>query len=45
MLLLAEKVATIEEGQDLLTKKLESGAALEKFAAMIEAQGGDPHGY
>lgn len=43
MLLLAEKVATIEEGQDLLTKKLESGAALEKFAAMIEAQGGDPH--
>ncbi len=41
MLMLAHRVKKIEEGQELLTKLLDSGAALEKFADMIEAQGGD----
>lgn len=41
MLMLAHRVKKIEEGQELLMKLLDSGAALEKFAEMIEAQGGD----
>lgn len=42
-MLILGKVADDEEtAQKMLTKAIESGAALEKFKEMIEAQGGDP---
>lgn len=42
MLVLARHVETLEEGKQLLQKKLLSGEALAKFREMIVAQGGDP---
>ncbi|MDD4666001.1 MAG: pyrimidine-nucleoside phosphorylase [Clostridia bacterium] len=41
MLVLAKRVQEIEEGKILLEYLLDSGAALEKFAVMIQAQGGN----
>ncbi|PWH17614.1 MAG: pyrimidine-nucleoside phosphorylase [Ardenticatenia bacterium] len=41
MLVLAGRVAQLEEGRALLTRHLESGAAWRKFVAWITAQGGD----
>lgn len=42
MLKLAGKIQNLEEGYQILTGLLDSGAALAKLAAMIEAQGGNP---
>jgi pyrimidine-nucleoside phosphorylase len=42
MLLLAKVVATRDEARGRLVEALESGRALEKFAQVIEAQGGNP---
>jgi len=42
MLLLANVVATRDEARGRLVEALESGRALEKFAQVIEAQGGNP---
>lgn len=41
MLYLGDKVASPEEGKTLARTVLDSGAAWEKFKAMVEAQGGD----
>lgn len=41
MLELAGISKDVEEGKKLLVEKLESGEALEKFRAMVRAQGGD----
>lgn len=41
MLVLAGCAQTPDEGRKMLTQALESGAGLEKFKAMIRAQGGD----
>lgn len=41
MLLAADKVTSLEEGQALLKEKIENGQALAKFREFIEAQGGD----
>jgi pyrimidine-nucleoside phosphorylase len=41
MLMLAKRVKKIEEGKALLKPLLDSGLALEKFAEMIQAQGGN----
>lgn len=43
LLVLAGRVTAPEEGRALLVKLLQSGAGLEKFAHLIEAQGGNPH--
>jgi pyrimidine-nucleoside phosphorylase len=43
MLSLANQVKEIEEGKAILEKLLDSGAALEKFAELIAAQGGNHH--
>lgn len=42
MLILGGKAADPEEGRSLAAEKLQSGAALAKFRALVEAQGGDP---
>ena len=42
MLLLAGVVTTSEEGASRIARVLDDGQALQKFARMIEAQGGDP---
>ncbi len=42
MLDLAGAAASISTGEEILRGAIESGAALEKFNEMIEAQGGDP---
>ncbi|MGI6144159.1 MAG: pyrimidine-nucleoside phosphorylase [Clostridia bacterium] len=42
MLSLANQVKEIEEGKATLEKLLDSGAALERFAEMVAAQGGNP---
>jgi pyrimidine-nucleoside phosphorylase len=42
MLCLAQKVSTVDEGWALLQDKISSGEGLNRFGAMIEAQGGDP---
>lgn len=41
MLMLAGTVKTLEEGRTTIKQALSSGAALEKFAQMVKAQGGD----
>lgn len=41
MLLLTDRVASLEEGSALLKDSITSGAALKKFAELIHAQGGD----
>ncbi len=41
MLLLADRCADADEAADLMMAKLRSGEALERFGAMIAAQGGD----
>jgi pyrimidine-nucleoside phosphorylase len=41
MFYLGERSKSVEEGEELARKLLESGAAREKFRAMIELQGGD----
>jgi thymidine phosphorylase len=42
MLVLAHTADTVDQARATLRKALESGAALEKFRANVEAQGGDP---
>ncbi len=42
MLRLAGRVPTQEEGRDALREAIRSGAALQKFAEMVKAQGGEP---
>lgn len=42
MMVLAKKVATIDEARAQLKEALESGRALLKFKEMIQNQGGDP---
>lgn len=42
MLKLGGKCEDLQEAQGFLEELLDSGAALEKFAQMIKAQGGDP---
>ncbi len=42
MLLLADRAGNIDEGRKRLSDLLRSGKALEKFEALISAQGGDP---
>jgi pyrimidine-nucleoside phosphorylase len=42
MIYVGEKAVSPEEGYRLAKQALESGAALEKLAAFIEGQGGDP---
>jgi pyrimidine-nucleoside phosphorylase len=42
MLTLGGVCASVKEGKEKLEKALRSGQGLSKFAAMIEAQGGDP---
>ena len=42
MLYLAGKAATPEEGQGILARLLDSGAALAKMVQWFKAQGGDP---
>ncbi|SHI56421.1 pyrimidine-nucleoside phosphorylase [Geosporobacter subterraneus DSM 17957] len=41
MVLLARKTNTLSEAEAMVVEKLESGAALEKFKAFIQAQGGE----
>lgn len=41
MLLLAKKVNSYNEAEEMLVNKLSSGAALEKFKEFVGAQGGD----
>ena len=41
MLLMTDKVVSIEDGRRILQGHLDSGKALERFARMIELQGGD----
>lgn len=41
MLLLGERVRTIEEGRDLARMMISTGSALEKFREIIRLQGGD----
>lgn len=43
MLVLAGVAGDPKDAQKLLEHAIATGAALEKFAAMISAQGGDPH--
>jgi pyrimidine-nucleoside phosphorylase len=42
MLLLARRAATHEEARHLLVTAVDSGAAVEKFRQIIDAQGGNP---
>ena len=42
MLVLGGVCGTVQEGKEKLTQALRNGRGLEKFTAMIEAQGGDP---
>lgn len=42
MVVLAKKVASIEEAREMLKEALESGKSLAKFKEMIQNQGGDP---
>ncbi|MBT9175300.1 MAG: Pyrimidine-nucleoside phosphorylase [candidate division WS2 bacterium] len=42
MLLMGERVKTVEEGKELISKTLESGQAVKKFAQMVAYQGGNP---
>ena len=41
MLYLADKVASYEEGRELLKQNLQNGKALEKLKEFVKAQGGD----
>jgi len=42
MLLLGHRATNLDEARELAERLLQSGAALEKFRQIIEAQGGDP---
>ncbi len=42
MLLLSERVQTVEEGISLLQKQIDNGAGLAKFRELLLQQGGDP---
>ena len=42
MVFLGGAAASLDEGQALVRNALRSGAALDKFAALVAAQGGDP---
>lgn len=42
MVVLAERAETLEAARALVRKQIETGAGLERFRAVIEAQGGDP---
>lgn len=42
MIYLGKKAGSMEEGELMAERLLESGAAWEKFCAFIQAQGGDP---
>ena len=41
MLVLGEKVKTLEEGRELAEKAVENGSAFEKLRTLVKAQGGD----
>lgn len=43
MLLMGQRVRTVEEGKELISKTLESGQAVKKFAQMVANQGGNPN--
>jgi len=43
LLLMGEKVGSIEEGKELISRTLESGRAVNKFAQMVAFQGGNPN--
>ena len=43
MLQLAGKAKTMEAGEEMMKRAIDSGAGLEKFRQMIAAQGGDPY--
>ncbi|MCA9981945.1 MAG: pyrimidine-nucleoside phosphorylase, partial [Anaerolineales bacterium] len=40
MLLVADKVATVDEGKEIITAVRDNGAGWEKFREMVQAQGG-----
>jgi pyrimidine-nucleoside phosphorylase len=42
LVVLGERANSLPEARALLEERLASGAALDRFAAMVEAQGGDP---
>ena len=42
MLMIAERVNSIEEGRKLLLKNIENGKALDKLKEFVKEQGGDP---
>ena len=42
MIVLGGRADTVEEGVDMAQRMIESGAALERFRQLVEAQGGDP---
>lgn len=42
MLMLGGIVSTMQEGMEVLNRKIQDGSALEKFREMVEAQKGDP---
>ncbi|HEX8136141.1 MAG TPA: thymidine phosphorylase [Pyrinomonadaceae bacterium] len=42
MVLASERAASLDEARALVRRALETGAALERFRANVEAQGGDP---
>jgi pyrimidine-nucleoside phosphorylase len=41
MLVLGEVASTLEEGAELAARALDDGSALDRFASIVEAQGGD----
>lgn len=43
MLVLAGRVASVDDGERRVRAAIASGAALEKFRQLVEHQGGDPH--
>jgi len=42
LLVMAEKVSSVEQGKEVLSQILTSGKGLEKFREFVEAQGGNP---
>jgi len=42
MVVLGERAGTVEEARGMVTEQINNGRGLERFRAVIEAQGGDP---
>ena len=42
MLLLGRRVGTVEEGEARLARAIADGSGMERFRALVQAQGGDP---